>query len=116
MFSIRALSFSVAAGIERKLNVLGFTEIDLDTLCVVLKRNTLRIREAPLFLAVLRWSVEECRRQTLTVNAENQRTVLGRALYMIRFPLMTIDEFAQHAGKYIHFKIKETNIFFVVLP
>ncbi|CAG9535388.1 unnamed protein product [Cercopithifilaria johnstoni] len=81
------------------LNAEGFTEIDLDTLCVVLKRNTLRVREVPLFLAVLRWSVEECRRRTLTVNAENQRTVLGRALHMIRFPLMTIDEFAQHAAQ-----------------
>ncbi|VIO87095.1 Uncharacterized protein BM_BM3924 [Brugia malayi] len=81
------------------LNAEGFTEIDLDTLCVVLKRNTLRVREAPLFLAVLRWTVEECRRRTLTINAENQRTVLGRALHMIRFPLMTIDEFAQHAAQ-----------------
>lgn len=78
----------------------------MDTLCSVLKRNTLRIREAPLFLAVLRWSVEECRRRTLTVNAENQRTVLGRALHMIRFPLMTIDEFAQHAGKHICIQVK----------
>lgn len=76
----------------------------MDTLCVVLKRNTLRVREAPLFLAVLRWSVEECRRRNLIVNADNQRIVLGRALHMIRFPLMTIDEFAQHAGKYIHLK------------
>uniref|UniRef100_A0A0R3S2I7 BTB domain-containing protein n=1 Tax=Elaeophora elaphi TaxID=1147741 RepID=A0A0R3S2I7_9BILA len=81
------------------LNAEGFTEIDLDTLCVVLKRNTLRVREAPLFLAVLRWSVEECRRRTLTVNAENQRIVLGKALHMIRFPLMTIDEFGQHAAQ-----------------
>ncbi|KAM3725580.1 BTB/POZ domain-containing protein [Dirofilaria immitis] len=81
------------------LNAEGFTEIDLDTLCVVLKRNTLRVREAPLFVAVLRWSVEECRRRTLVVNAENQRTVLGKALHMIRFPLMTIDEFAQHAAQ-----------------
>ncbi|VDK65675.1 unnamed protein product [Onchocerca ochengi] len=81
------------------LNAEGFTEIDLDTLCVVLKRNTLRVREAPLFLAVLRWSVEECRRRNLIVNADNQRIVLGRALHMIRFPLMTIDEFAQHAAQ-----------------
>ncbi|KAL3982494.1 BTB/POZ domain-containing protein 1 domain protein [Acanthocheilonema viteae] len=81
------------------LNAEGFTEIDLDTLCVVLKRNTLRVPEAPLFLAVLRWSAEECRRRSLTINAENQRTVLGRALHMIRFPLMTIDEFAHHAAQ-----------------
>ena len=27
----------------------GFTEIDLDTLCAVLARDTLRVKEAPLF-------------------------------------------------------------------
>lgn len=81
------------------LPVAGFTEIDLETLCVVLKRDTLRVREAPLFLSVLRWSAEECRRRALPVTANNQRTVLGKALEMIRFPLMSIDEFAQHAGR-----------------
>ncbi|KHN75726.1 BTB/POZ domain-containing protein 2 [Toxocara canis] len=81
------------------LNAEGFTEIDLETLCAVLKRDTLRVREAPLFMAVLRWSAEECRRRALPVTAENQRQVLGKALHMVRFPLMTIDEFAQYAAQ-----------------
>uniref|UniRef100_A0A915A998 BTB domain-containing protein n=1 Tax=Parascaris univalens TaxID=6257 RepID=A0A915A998_PARUN len=81
------------------LNAEGFTEIDLETLCTVLKRDTLRVREAPLFMAVMRWSAEECRRRALPVNPENQRRVLGKALHMVRFPLMTIDEFAQYAAQ-----------------
>uniref|UniRef100_F1KV02 BTB/POZ domain-containing protein 2 n=1 Tax=Ascaris suum TaxID=6253 RepID=F1KV02_ASCSU len=81
------------------LNAEGFTEIDLETLCAVLKRDTLRVREAPLFMAVMRWSAEECRRRALPVNPENQRRVLGKALHMVRFPLMTIDEFAQYAAQ-----------------
>uniref|UniRef100_A0A0N5ATE4 BTB domain-containing protein n=1 Tax=Syphacia muris TaxID=451379 RepID=A0A0N5ATE4_9BILA len=80
------------------LNAEGFLEIDLDTLCMVLVRETLRIREAPLFLAVLRWSLEQCKRRGLAVIPENQRQVLGRAVYLIRFPLMTVDEFAQHVA------------------
>jgi len=32
----------------------GFTDIDLDTLCSVLSRDTLRIKEAKLFQAVIR--------------------------------------------------------------
>lgn len=72
----------------------GFTDIDHETLCAVLERDTLRIREAKLFAAVVRWAEQECMRQNLLVTSENQRNVLGRALNLIRFPLMTVEEFA----------------------
>ena len=42
-----------------------------------------------------RWSEAECQRQALPVTVENKRSVLGRALYQVRFPLMTVEEFAQ---------------------
>jgi len=73
----------------------GFTDIDIDTLSAVLDRDSLRIKENKLFAAVLRWSEAECQRQALPVTVENKRSVLGRALYQIRFPLMTVEEFAQ---------------------
>ena len=44
---------------------------------------------------MLRWSEAECQRQSLPVTVENKRSVLGRGLYQIRFPLMTVEEFAQ---------------------
>ncbi|XP_040484235.1 LOW QUALITY PROTEIN: BTB/POZ domain-containing protein 2 [Ursus maritimus] len=72
----------------------GFTDIDLDTLVAVLERDTLGIREVRLFGAVVRWSEAECQRQQLPVTPENKRKVLGKALALIRFPLMTIEEFA----------------------
>lgn len=72
----------------------GFTDIDHETLCAVLERDTLRIREAKLFAAVVRWAEQECLRQNFLVTSENQRNVLGRALNLIRFPLMTVEEFA----------------------
>ncbi|KAJ1359017.1 BTB/POZ domain-containing protein 2, variant 2 [Parelaphostrongylus tenuis] len=81
------------------LNGEGFTDIDLDTLCVVLARDTLRIREAQLFQAVVRWSTEECARRGLEATTENRRAVLGHAVQLIRFPLMTIEEFAQSAAQ-----------------
>ena len=46
-------------------------------------------------MILLRWSVEECKRQNVSLNSEVQRKILGRALDLIRFPLMTIEEFAQ---------------------
>lgn len=36
----------------------GFTDIDLDTLCSVLCRDTLRIKEAKLFQAVIRLDID----------------------------------------------------------
>ncbi|XP_038634154.1 BTB/POZ domain-containing protein 2-like isoform X6 [Scyliorhinus canicula] len=72
----------------------GFTDIDLDTLMAVLERDTLGIREIRLFNAVVRWADAECQRQQLQLTPENKRKVLGKALSLIRFPLMTIEEFA----------------------
>ena len=76
------------------LNAEGFTDIDHETLCVVLERDTLGIRESKLCTAVFRWSEAECRRRNQQPTPENQRQTLGRALRLIRFPLMSIEEFA----------------------
>merc|ERR550539_1852921 len=74
----------------------GFIDIDIDTLSVVLDRDSLRIKESKLFSAVLKWSEAECLRQNIpSGTAENKRSVLGRVLRQIRFPLMTVEEFAQ---------------------
>ncbi|KAI4888676.1 hypothetical protein NFI96_016817 [Prochilodus magdalenae] len=72
----------------------GFTDIDLDTLMAVLERDTLGVREVRLFGAAVRWAEAETQRQQLQPTPENKRRVLGKALGLIRFPLMTIEEFA----------------------
>lgn len=72
----------------------GFTDIDLDTLVAVLGRDTLGAREVCLFLAAMRWAEAEAQRQQFPPTPENKRKVLGKALHLIRFPLMTIEEFA----------------------
>lgn len=65
----------------------------------MLERDTLSIRENRLFGAVVRWAEAECYRQQLPPSSENKQKVLGKALPLIRFPLMTVEEFA--AGKHI---------------
>lgn len=77
----------------------GFTDIDHETLCVVLERDTLGIRECKLFSAVCRWAEAECVRQNKGTTPENQRRVLGRSLRLIRFPLMSVEEFAMGAAQ-----------------
>lgn len=65
-----------------------------DTLVAVLERDTLGVREVRLFVAAVRWSEAEAHRQQLQPTPENKRRVLAKALALIRFPLMTIEEFA----------------------
>ncbi|XP_041366332.1 BTB/POZ domain-containing protein 1-like [Gigantopelta aegis] len=77
----------------------GFTDIDNETLCVVLERDTLGIRECKLFSSVCKWAESECGRQNVPVTPENERNVLGRSLRLIRFPLMTVEEFAMGAAQ-----------------
>ncbi|XP_042198971.1 BTB/POZ domain-containing protein 1 isoform X1 [Callorhinchus milii] len=72
----------------------GFTDVDLDTLCVVLERDTLSIREIRLFTGVVRWAEAECQRRQLPGTSANKQKVLDKAVSLIRFPLMTIEEFA----------------------
>lgn len=66
----------------------------------MLERDTLGVREVRLFGAAVRWAEAEAHRQQLQPTPENKRKVLGKALTLIRFPLMTIEEFA--AGEQKH--------------
>lgn len=77
----------------------GFLEVDEDTLCTVLERNSLRVREINLFQAVLKWASAECARREIADTIENRRTLLERALQLIRFPLMSVEEFATQVVK-----------------
>lgn len=98
----------------------GFTDIDLDTLCSVLERDTLGIRECKLFNAVCRWAEAECSRRHLELTSDNKRLVLGgRALNLIRFPLMTIGEFAAgpaQSGLLTDREAVDMFLFFTVTP
>lgn len=76
----------------------------------VLERDTLGVREVRLFGASVRWADAEAHRQQMQPTPENKRKVLGKALTLIRFPLMTIEEFA--AGKQNH-KESNSETFFV---
>lgn len=82
-------------------------------------RDTLRIREAKIFSAVLRWSEAECLRRQLAVTPTNQRMVLGRAFNAIRFPLMSVEEFAMgpaQSGLLDDREIVQLFLYFTVNP
>ncbi|XP_043495640.1 BTB/POZ domain-containing protein 1-like isoform X1 [Polistes fuscatus] len=101
------------------LNADGFVDIDIDTLMVVLERDTLRVRESKIFQAVLRWSEAECIRQQLPVVPKNQRLVLGNALSLVRFPLMSKEEFTAgpaQSGLLNHSEVLSLFCYFILNP
>lgn len=77
----------------------GFVDIDMSTLESVLGRETLNCKEMNLLEAALNWASAECVRREIEPTPQNKRSVLGNALYLIRIPTMTLDEFANGAAQ-----------------
>uniref|UniRef100_T1IIE9 BTB domain-containing protein n=1 Tax=Strigamia maritima TaxID=126957 RepID=T1IIE9_STRMM len=103
----------IDAQAEMALKSEGFVDIDINTLESVLARETLNAKEMVLFEAALNWAAAECFRRDLEPTSENKRQVLGRALYMIRIPAMTLEEFANGAAQSGILTLQETTDIFL---
>lgn len=77
----------------------GFVDIDMSTLESVLGRETLNCKEMHLLEAALNWAGAECARREIESTPQNKRAVLGSALYLVRIPTMTLEEFANGAAQ-----------------
>ncbi|XP_060117978.1 BTB/POZ domain-containing protein 6 isoform X3 [Heteronotia binoei] len=89
----------IDAQAEMALKSEGFCEIDQQTLEIIVTREALNTKEVVVFEAVLNWAEAECKRQGLPVTPKNKRNVLGKALYLVRIPTMTLEEFANGAAQ-----------------
>ena len=80
---------------EAAVNSDGFEMIEKSLLEGVIARDNLKIKEVALFQAVVRWATKQCEKQGLVADGKVKRRIIGeRAIKAIRFPLMTIEEFA----------------------
>jgi len=109
---------------EMALRSEGFVDIDMATLESVLARETLNCKEMHLFEAALNWAGAECMRRDLQATSSesfglklisrlftdlklnffvvipgNKRAVLGSALFLIRLPTMSLEDFANGAAQ-----------------
>ena len=82
---------------EEALKSDSFTDIDYQTLEQILGRDTLCAEETSIFAAASRWTEAECTRQGRDVDPKQCREVLGDALYLLRLPTMSQNEFAESA-------------------
>lgn len=71
----------------------GLEELDHDALDVILKRQTLTVRdEVEVVEAVVRWSTAQCKRQNLPLTPQSRRQVLGHLLYSLRLLKLSPDQ------------------------
>ena len=65
------------------------------TLVSLLKRDSLRTKELPLFEAVKHWAEAKCEEKGLEPTGEAMREILGEAVNFIRLPTMSQQDFAK---------------------
>jgi len=70
----------------------GFLALSRDCVVTLLRSSDLEVNEADLFRALDSWAANQCQRQSLSLDAQNKRKVLGDALDLIRFPDMSMEE------------------------
>ena len=73
-----------------------FVNIRQETLTCLLKRSSLIIKEIDLFKAVLKWIEVQCLENGLELTVENRRSVIGDAVYDIRFLAMSEKMLSKH--------------------
>ncbi|KAL3086128.1 hypothetical protein niasHS_008745 [Heterodera schachtii] len=93
-FAIRCLDY-----INRKAETLfgseEFLQIGQNLLSKIFASDQLKISgEIALWNAALRWADEKCRQNAIECSPKNRRSALGPALFKIRFPLITMETFA----------------------
>ena len=72
-----------------------FVTVERSIVESIVKREVLSVTEVELFKAVDRWATKEGERQGITPDGEKKRRILGEEIVKgIRFPLMSMKEFA----------------------
>lgn len=73
----------------------GFDSLSSDNILAVFKSERLKANEIDMFNAGLKWAKHQCVVKNIETNAMNQRQILGDLLYLIRIPLLTLQEYSQ---------------------
>lgn len=72
----------------------AFETIEHELMVEIVKRDTLEVTsEAVVFDSVMRWACRACKKQRKELTADNKCSVLGKALFLVRYLVMTPEEF-----------------------
>ena len=76
-----------------------FKSISQTTLTTLLKLDHMNVSEVELFRAVLRWSDSQCSKKGMKPTRENKRSVIGDAIYHLRFLAMPRNDFTHNVAE-----------------
>jgi len=91
----------------------GFTDIDFHTFQTILNRETLNCNELIVFQAASTWAGAEAARRGLEITPQLQREILGPAMYLLRFPAMNVEQFADSVAQSGMLSLQETTDIFL---
>ena len=74
-----------------------FKHISHASLCKVLERDNLNAEEVYIFRVCLEWAGARCLEEGVPVSVDEIRADLGKALYLVRFPVMDISDFSNQS-------------------
>ncbi|KAL3106427.1 hypothetical protein niasHT_012166 [Heterodera trifolii] len=73
----------------------NFLSINQELLCDLLERDQLVINEIEIWNAALRWADNQCHKNGKEITGANRREMLGPALFKIRFPTISHEDFSR---------------------
>eukprot|EP00112_Aurelia_sp_Birch-Aquarium-sp1_P001346 Seg11421.1 transcript_id=Seg11421.1/GoldUCD/mRNA.D3Y31 product="BTB/POZ domain-containing protein 2" protein_id=Seg11421.1/GoldUCD/D3Y31 len=102
--------FGAKAAVSRCLDIISrkaseimeqesFLALNLAGIKAILELDTVKIKEVDLFLAVDRWCENQLINNGKKVSPELKRELLGDAVFLIRFPTMSLTDFAKHCSQ-----------------
>uniref|UniRef100_A0A914H6U2 Uncharacterized protein n=1 Tax=Globodera rostochiensis TaxID=31243 RepID=A0A914H6U2_GLORO len=95
-FTRRCLAY-IDQNADALLLLEEFLQIDQQLLCEIMERDELYINdEIAIWNAALRWADEKCRQNGKEPLAANKRAMLGPALFKIRLPLISQEDFSEN--------------------
>ncbi|KAL3081784.1 hypothetical protein niasHS_011869 [Heterodera schachtii] len=94
-FSIKCLRY-ICQNAAQLFGSDDFLQIDQKMLCVLLDRDRLLLNnEFEIWKIAFRWADEKCRQNGIECSSGNRRSVLGPALFKIRFPNIHEEDFSK---------------------
>ncbi|KAL3122466.1 hypothetical protein niasHT_006346 [Heterodera trifolii] len=94
-FSIKCLRY-ICQNAAKLFESNDFLQIDQEMLCVLLDSDLLLFSdEFEIWKTTLRWADEKCRQIGIEYSSKNRRSILGPALFKIRFPNIHEEDFAK---------------------
>lgn len=92
---------------ERYISLPSFLDVDKELIKLILESDVLNCSEYELYKAVIDWSKQDCMKRGVKTNGFNRKQSLGDLIYLIRFPVMSIDEFTKCTAEFNTFLTTE---------